>query len=374
MSTKDYYGALGVSRSASQEEIKKAYRKLARENHPDLNQGNAQAEERFKAVSEAFEVLSDGSKRKLYDEFGEDAVRMGFDPERARAYQRARAGRGNPAAGFGDFGDLGGIDIEEIFGDVLGRSRRPSRPRDQKGADVVAEMNVDFMDAVTGAEHEIKLSKPVACTTCDGRGASGGTPKQCTACGGTGRVNVSQPYLRLNSSCASCGGSGRQAPPSCSACGGSGSKEERVRFKVKIPPGIEDGQKIRLGGQGAPGRGAGGSGDLLITIQLKPHRYFRREGLDLHLDLPITVLEAMVGAKVEIPTSDGRVKMQIPPGSQSGRKLRLKGKGIKNTQGKTGDLYAHLVVKVPEIETEAAQKAAEALEVYYHGRVRDELS
>lgn len=399
MAGKDFYQTLGVERTATPAEIKRAYRKLARKHHPDVNPGDKKAEEQFKEVNAAFEILSEPEKRKLYDEFGEDAAKIGFDPAKAKAYrewkaQADRAGRRRAAGAEGaegpdveGFGGFEGVNIEDLFGDLLSRGGGGGRARrrtpgfedgpvyeqgPEPGPDFHAEMTVDLLDALRGSEREIEMSKPVQCRTCHGGGTSpGASAKPCTRCGGRGRLDVSQGPLRFESVCPVCRGSGRQPGPPCPDCGGTGVRFERARLKVKIPAGLKDGQAIRLKGQGMPGTRGGEAGDLLIMVHVAPHAWLRREGDDLYLDLPLTVEEAMFGTRVEIPTLEGTVKLKIPAGSQTGQKLRLKGKGVLK-KGGAGDLYVSLAVKVPDGAAEDAQarEAAAALSKLYRTDVR----
>lgn len=375
----DFYAVLGVDKSASQDEIKRAYKRLARKYHPDVNPGDAKAEERFKEVNRAFEVLSDREKREVYDELGEDAEQIGFDPAKARAYRQwaaagTRGAGGKGGMGAEDFGFAGGtpFDFEDLFSFGSGRgSARAHRPR--AGADVVTSMRISFERAVKGGEEQVRITKPRACAACSGRGTSG-APKACLACGGSGHLDMAQGHLQFTAPCSACGGTGKQSGPSCSICGGSGATNEPARLKVKIPPGVKEGQKIRLAGQGAPGKNGGPSGDLLISVSVAPHPYFTRDGNDLSLELPITVSEAMFGAEIEIPTLDGPVKLRVPAGSQSGQKLRLKGKGVPGS-GKRNDghLYAVLSVQVPKAGSPEAKSAAETLDGLYDGDVRGKL-
>ena len=381
-SKKDLYEVLGVARNASEDEIRRAYRKLARKHHPDVNPDDPEAEARFKEVSAAYEVLSDPEKRKLYDEFGHDAEKIGYDPDKAaeyrawkERYERARAGG---AGGFGGFGGFGGggatggfdFDLEDLFGGMAGAAGAGRRSAARRGADVETELTVDFLEAARGGERRIALQKPVACEACSGQGVRPGS--SCSACGGTGRQRVARGPLRMQVACPSCGGRGGEP---CPSCGGSGVQSGRTELTVKIPAGIEDGQKLRLKGQGAPGPGGGPPGDLYVVVRVRPHPLFRREGDDIHLDVPVTVREAMFGAEVEVPTLSGTVKLKVPRGSQSGRKLRLKGKGIHRKGRPAGDLYVHLQVRVPDpsADEEAARQAAETLERLYGEDVRAEL-
>jgi curved DNA-binding protein len=310
----DFYEELGVSRSATAAEIKKAYRKLAGELHPDKNPGNKKAEARFKVVNRAHQVLSDEKKRQLYDEFGEDALREGFDADAARAYRNARAGRGRYPGG-------GGVNIEDLFsgnmpggasggfGDMLGdlfggRGRRGGPAR---GSDLASEVEVDFVSAIRGAELELRMQ-------------SGGEP-----------------------------------------------------VKVRVPPGAGDGDRVRIAGHGAPGAMGGPAGDLIVTIRVGAHPHFERSGLDLSLDLPITAAEAYRGAKVRVPTLEGSVTLTVPKHAQSGQVARLKGKGVKR-QNQQGDLYVRFAIRLPTKESAAVEKAIDALEAAMEGDVREGIT
>jgi molecular chaperone DnaJ len=405
MASKNLYDVLGVAKDASQNDIKKAYRKLARKYHPDVNPGDKSAEERFKEASAAFEILSDSEKRKLYDEFGEDAAKIGFDPEKARAYRQwrdqASRAQGGRARGFSpeDFSGFGGgadygINLEDLFGGLFrgARGRRGAQaqtpfeedyvdwsgagggPPSSTGADVQAEMTVGLLDALRGIEREIEMTKPTACKECSGRGTlSSGPPQRCPTCNGSGRAPVSQGPLRFETACATCGGQGTLPGTPCPTCQGSGVREEKVRLKVKVPPGIDEGQKVRLKGQGVPGRRGGPAGDLFITIHVEPHPFLRREGKDLYIELPVTISEALYGAKIEVPTLDNPVMLTIPPGSQSGQKLRLKGKGVPGRKDKpAGDLYVTLMVKMPDAgrDGDETKRAVEQLQRLYTKDVR----
>ncbi|MFZ5472101.1 MAG: molecular chaperone DnaJ [Myxococcota bacterium] len=373
----DYYQQLGVSRGSSNDEIKKAYRRLARKYHPDVNPGNKAAEEKFKQISSAFEVLSDPKKRKLYDELGEDAAKIGFDEKKAQAYrayrqQAAGGGRGVPF----DFGAGVGpeVDLGDLFGELFGRAGRGGAPFEgpTRGEDMAARVQISLSDAVTGAERSLMVTRPGRCAKCDGQGTSGkaGT---CPTCKGSGRSRRMVGPLQMAGACPTCAGSGRSAPP-CKVCEGDGLVEETQRLTVKIPAGVSTGSKIRLAGQGAAGAREGPSGDLYIETEVAPHPLVRREGDDLYLDLPLTVPEAMLGAEVRVPTFTGPVTVKVPPGSQSGRKMRLKGKGVPSLKGGApGDLYLVLQVMVPEAAGSDVRSAAEQLKAGYKGDVRAEL-
>lgn len=329
---KDYYAALGVPRSASQAEIKKAYRRLAQKHHPDANPGDAAAEERFKEVSVAYDVLGDESKRKEYDRIRDIAsagVRFG----------------GGPGGGvrFEDLGfDAGGLG--DIF-DLFGRGgRRPAR----RGADLETEVQISFEDAIAGTTVPLRMAGAATCETCNGSGAEPGTqPQTCPQCGGTGSVVVDQGFFSLSRGCPRCGGSGRIIDKPCRTCGGTGQTRKTRSLSVKIPRGVKDGARIRLSGRGEPGPRGGRPGDLYVTIRVAPHAFFGRRGSDLTLDLPITFPEAALGANVKVPTLNGAVTLKIPSGTSAGRTFRVRGKGAPKLGGGKGDLLVTVNVEVP---------------------------
>lgn len=382
----DYYSVLGVSRSASDDDIKKAYKKLARKYHPDLNK-EAGAEEKFKEVSSAFEILGNAEKRKMYDEFGEDAVRMGFDPEKARQYrawsqnmggsrQRGAGGEAGPRGGFGGFGDFGGLG--DLFGDFFGggaggRGGRERQARPQRGADVSSEIEVELMDALRGQEIELRANLPAECPTCHGSGRSPhASPQPCRQCGGSGNLAIGGANLRI--ACPACGGSGKAQALACESCAGRGAVYRPTHIKVRIPRGVPDGGTIRLGGRGEPGIHGGPAGDLLLTVHVREHPTLRRRGDDLYLTVPITVPEAMEGAQVEVPTLEGAVRLTIKPGSQSGQQLRLRGKGAPHPRGSgRGDLYVELSIRIPGERSAESTAAAEELGKHYATDVRADL-
>lgn len=384
----DYYQVLGVARDASPEVIKKAYRQLARKHHPDVNPDDKKAEEKFKQASEAFEVLSDEKKRRLYDEFGEDAAKIGFDEKKAQAYRAYRSqsggGRGSP------FGQAGGADFDlgDLFGEIFGRAQggggggvggfdvdpfgqsATRRAGSQKGGDLTTKVQVTLNEVVSGTERALQLQRPGRCRTCEGKGDAG-PATACSVCGGTGRRKMRG--IGLSGACPNCGGSGRIAPP-CPTCQGSGVVPESQRVTVKIPPGVQTGSQVRVAGQGAAGMRGAAAGDLYLEIDVLPHPLVRREGDDLHLDLPVTLPEAVLGAEVAVPTFEGEVKVLVPPGSQSGRKLRLKGRGAPVLKGGgRGDLYLTLQVRIPEGTPESLRALVEPLEKAYPGDVRSSL-
>ncbi len=374
---KDLYQTLGVSKTATEDQIRKAYRKLARKHHPDVNPGDKKAEESFKEVAAAYEVLSDPKKRKDYDEFGDDALRGGFDPEKARAYRewstnRERAGRPfeDESQEF-DLGDIfGGFGGNGGFGAATGGSARGyARRAALRGEDILARVDVDFVQALHGIELEVAVPQRETCPTCHGSGdAPGAKPQTCPTCKGSGKEQLVEGPMRMTISCRTCGGSGKLTPP-CPTCHGEGEIMTEQPVKVRVPPGADEGSRLRVAGKGAPGHG-GPPGDLLIEMHVRPHPYFRREGLDLHLRLPVTVSEALAGAGVEVPTPQGSVKLTIPPRSQSGAKLRLRERGVVRG-GKKGDLYIELDVRLPDGDAPALVEAARAAEDAYSKPVRE---
>jgi molecular chaperone DnaJ len=377
---KDPYAVLGVSKTATAEEVKKAYRKLAKKLHPDLNPNDKKAEERFKEVSAAFDVLGDPKKRALFDEFGEVSTRQGFDEAKARQYAQAQAaggfrrgfaGGGSPFQG----GGFEGEDLSSMFGDLFrgAQARRGRRPAAEPAAgdDVEASIEVDLRDAVLGAERELAVNRPSTCPQCKGSGARPGSKETtCPECDGSGEVRMGGMFT---TTCPRCEGRGTIREP-CPRCGGSGTVMETARLKVKIPPGVETGSRVRLPGQGAPGQRGGEPGDLYLRITVREHATVRVQGRDLIFDLPITPAEAMEGAEVTAPTFEGPVTLKIPPASQSGRKLRLRGRGLPALKGGStgaprGDLYAVLQIVLPP-DTEAAREAARAMQNLYKTDVR----
>jgi molecular chaperone DnaJ len=375
----DLYDILSVPKQASAEEIKKSYRRLAKQHHPDVNPGDKGAEAKFKEVSAAYEVLSDPTKRALYDEFGPDAARLGFDAEKARAYrdyrsQNSRGGAGGTPFDFGEPPE-GGYDFSEIFGDLFGGRRGASsrgRPAAQAGSDIEGGVEIELRDAVLGAMRSVTVERPAACDACKGTGSKGGKRSSCPTCQGSGQARVSRGPMSFQGSCTTCGGTGQVGDP-CRSCGGSGQVRARTHLEVKIPAGVDTGSRVRLGGQGGPGRGGGGSGDLYIEVKVRPHPLLTRDGADLEMALPVTVAEAVLGAEVSLPTFEGNVQLKIPPGSQGGRKMRLRGKGVPHLKGGgRGDLYVVLQVVVPP-DSPQARAAAEALAKAYPTDVRGEM-
>jgi len=368
---KDLYAALGVARTATTDEIKKAYRKLARKYHPDVNPGNRDAEERFKQISEANDVLSDPEKRKLYDEFGMTGVQAGFDPERARGFREWQQTAG--ARPFDEGGGFGGYTtFEDIFGDIFGgRGEGPGR---EPGADLESELEISLMDAIRGISTTVNLQRPEECSVCHGSGADTSSATQCPDCKGSGRIRVAGGPVGFMRMCPRCGGRGQINVRPCPACGGSGHVMKSERLTVKIPAGVETGSRIRVAGKGVGGTGGGASGDLYIRVRVRPHPLLERKGDDLYMDVPITVGEGALGASITVPTPDGAVRVKVPAGSQSGRQLRLKGHGVPHLKGGgRGELYLRLMVHVPDDHSEAIRTAAETLEKGYRHHPRESL-
>ena len=331
MDKRDYYEVLGISKSASKDEIKKAYRKLSKKYHPDINK-EPDADEKFKEVKEAYEVLSDDQKRSHYDQFGHTDPNQGF-------------GGGGEYGGFGGFEDI----FSTFFGGGGGGRRRdPNAPR--QGADLQYTMTLEFEDAVFGKETEIEIPREETCETCNGSGAKKGTkPETCSKCKGTGQLNVEQntPFGKIVNRrvCEQCSGTGKEIKHKCSTCGGAGKVRKRHKISVKIPAGIDDGQQLRVTGQGEPGVNGGPSGDLYVVFHIRSHEFFERDGDDVYCEMPITFVQAALGDDIEVPTLHGKVKLKVPAGTQTGTKFRLRGKGIPNVRGRgTGD--QHIIVKV----------------------------
>ena len=360
---RDYYEVLGVQRGASEDEIKKAYRKLAKQYHPDLNPGNAEAEQKFKEVNEAYEVLSDASKKARYDQFGF----AGVDPNYG-----AGAGGGGGFGGFTDFdfGDLGDI-FGSFFGGGFGGGARSSRNGPQRGESIRVGVTVSFEEAAFGCEKEVSVDRVDQCPSCKGSGCeSGTTPEVCTQCGGTGTVQQRRQtpmgVFATTTTCPKCGGRGKIIHNPCKDCGGTGQQRKRRTIQVNIPAGIDNGQTISLRGQGNAGRNGGPAGDLLITVTVRPHQLFRREGNDVLCEAPITFTQAVLGGEMEIPTIDGKVKYDIPEGTQTGTTFRLRGKGIPNLNGRgRGDQYVTVYIETPRNlnreQKEALKKFSQSL-------------
>ena len=338
---RDYYEVLGVQRDATDADLKKAYRKLAKENHPDLNPGNAEAEARFKEVNEAYEVLSDSDKRSRYDQFGF----AGVDPN------YGAGGYGGGFDGGFDFGDLGDI-FGSFFGGGFGGGSRP-RNGPQRGESLRQSLTITFEEAAFGCEKEVVIDRVEQCESCHGSGAEAGTsPETCSNCGGSGQVQQRRQtpmgVFATTGPCPRCGGKGKIIKSPCKDCGGTGQVRKRKTLKVTIPAGIDNGQIISLRGQGNAGRNGGPAGDLQIVITVQSHQLFRRDGTDVFCDAPITFTQAVLGGEMEIPTIDGKVKYDIPEGTQTGTTFRLRGKGIPSVNGRgRGDQYVTVYIETP---------------------------
>jgi len=332
LSTKrDYYELLGIGRNAGDEDIKKAYRKLALQYHPDRNPGDKHAEEKFKEVSEAYSVLSDPQKRTQYDQFGHAAF-----------------GEGGPFAGGFDFSGSGFEDIVgDIFGEFFGGGGR-QRGR-SRGDDLRYNLTLKFEEAVNGTEKKIKIPRHGTCETCHGSGAKPGTsPQTCPTCRGRGQVSFQQGFFSVARTCSHCHGQGTVIKDPCASCGGAGRVRKMHTLSVKIPPGVDNGSRLKLRGEGESAPRSGVPGDLYVVIQVEPHPIFIRENLDIICDVPISIVQAALGAEIDVPTLDGKVKMKIPSGTQSGKVFRMKGKGIKDVQGfQQGDQHVRVNVETP---------------------------
>jgi molecular chaperone DnaJ len=358
---KDFYQVLGVASDVDDKALTKAYRKLARKYHPDANPNDAQAEDRFKAISEAYDVLSDPARRQEYDE----VRRFGRSPG---GFTRTAGG---PGGGFSFEGDL-----SDLLGGMFGGRRRGPAPGTgpRRGDDLEADLHLSFDEAIDGVTTSIHLTSDAACQTCHGSGAKPGTaPQTCPRCGGRGVIDDNQGFFSFSQPCDQCGGRGRVIIEPCPTCRGSGIERKPRQVKVRIPAGVRDGQKIKLKGRGAPGRNGGPAGDLLVNVTVSPHRHFGRKGDNLTLDLPVTFAEAALGSKVRVPTVDGStVTLKIPPGTSSGRTFRVKGRGVRSSSG-TGDLLVTVVIDVPGELTAAQRAAVEALAAATLGSPRDRL-
>ncbi|HWP27406.1 MAG TPA: molecular chaperone DnaJ [Xanthobacteraceae bacterium] len=335
MGKRDYYEVLGVSRNASEADLKAAYRKLAMQHHPDRNPGDKACEQRFKEINEAYDVLKDAEKRAAYDRFGHAA----FEPGMAAH------------SGFG-FGDDFASTFSSIFDDLFGMGGRRSRSSGrERGADLRFNMEITLEEAFTGKTAEIRIPTSVTCEVCSGAGAKPGTrPRTCSTCGGHGKIRQTQGFFTLERTCPSCHGRGQVIDNPCNACGGSGRVTRERTLSVQIPAGVEDGTRIRLAGEGEAGLRGGPPGDLYIFLSISPHELFQRDGADLHCRVPISMVTAALGGEFEVPSIDGgKARVKVPPGTQSGRRFRLAGKGMPVLRSKqVGDLYVQVMVETPQ--------------------------
>jgi molecular chaperone DnaJ len=355
---KDYYAALGVAKDAPAADIKKAYRKLARELHPDKNPDNASAEARFKEVSEAYDVLSDDTKRREYDE-----ARTLFG---SGGFGRAAGGNSSGGTTF-DMSDLfggSGANLGDLFGNLFGGATASSRPRSagpMRGQDLSASITLDFEEAVRGETLPLQLSGPGRCATCGGNGARPGTsPRTCPTCGGAGMVSFNQGGFGVSEPCRDCRGTGHIVDDPCPECGGAGTTTQTRTITVRVPAGVRDGARLRIAGKGTPGQRGGPAGDLFVTVQVRPHALFGRKGDDLTITVPISFGEAALGTTLRVPTLDGAVSLKVSPGTPSGRTLRVRGRGVA-AKRRTGDLLVTVEVAVPQ---KLSHEAAEALEKF----------
>lgn len=347
---RDYYEVLGVSKDASDADIKKAFRKLARKYHPDVNPGDKDAEAKFKEVNDAYATLSDPQKRAQYDQFGHDAPNFG-------------AGGFGGASGFGgaDFGDFG-----DIFNMFFGGASPQGNSGPQRGSDLRYDLTISFEEAAFGAKKTISVDKWVACPTCKGTGAKPGTkPETCPRCHGTGRVTSMQqtPFGRMQTqtTCPDCGGTGKIIKEKCPDCGGTGRKRETKRLEVNIPAGVDSGTRLRMSGEGEAGEAGGPAGDLYIYIRVRPHPVFSRQDNDVFMDQPINMAQAALGDEIEVPTLEGRIKFTIPAGVQDGARFRLKGKGIRGMRYGKGDQYVTVHIDTPKSLTDEQRQLFERL-------------
>ena len=356
---KDYYKVLGVPQSATDNEIRRAYRKLAKENHPDAHPGK---EERFKEISAAYDVLSEPAKRKEYDEIR----RLGPVAAGGAGFPGGAGGPGGPGA---STFNIRTENLGDLFGDLLGRfggapgagRTRTAAPPGQRGDDVEAELHLSFVDALNGVTTTVNVTTEATCSTCHGSGAAPGTsPVVCSRCGGRGVVSDNQGLFSFSRACPQCVGRGMIVESPCPTCRGSGSETRPRQVKVRIPAGVDDGQRIRVKGRGTPGRGGGPPGDLWVTVRVAAHEMFGRRGRNLTLTVPITFAEAALGAEITVPTLDGSVVLKVPPGTRSGRTFRVKGRGVADEKG-VGDLLVTVEVAVPTKLSPAQREAIEAL-------------
>ncbi len=343
----DYYELLGVPRRATLKEIRQAYRKLARKYHPDLNPGDKSAEEKFKQIQEAYDILSDSKKRQMYDQFGfyAEGYQGGPPPE-------AGSGPGGVQFDFGgfDFGGAGGPSFRDLFGQFFrGSASEPGAMQPEPGSDLEYQIKIGFWEAVRGTVKKLTITRLDVCGDCRGTGAAGGAQQACSACGGSGQVTQTSGRMRFNLACTRCGGSGRLRTI-CRVCGGEGRVRRADTLEVRIPAGVQTGSRVRVPGRGNAGTLGGPPGDLYIITDVQPHPFFERRGDDVYTTVPITVTEATLGAKIEVPTMDGRAVLRIPPGTNSGQKFRLREKGVPlaRSPGRRGDQYVEVQVVVPK--------------------------
>ena len=366
MAQQDYYQALGVARDASEDDIRKAYRKLARKHHPDLNPGDKASEERFKKVQEAYDILSDPKKRQIYDQYGfysdnippggpgggpgADAAHpgMGFGGFDFSEYVNEGAGGAHPG-GAGAFRDI----FSQFFG---GRRGEPAAGGPEKGSDLEYGLNIDFWESIRGTQVRLNVTRQETCETCNGSGTVGGSSTVCPECDGTGNVTQMAGAMKFSLTCPRCDGKGRLRNV-CPTCHGDGRLSKSEAVEVRIPPGAQSGSRLRVGGKGNAGRMGGPAGDLYITVRVEPHAFFRRDGDDIHIQVPVTVSEAGLGAKIEVPTIDGRALLKVPQGTQNLQKFRLREKGVLNARkNQRGDEIVEVVIQAPKVQDERTRE------------------
>jgi len=361
----DYYKALGVSRTASADDIRKAYRRLARKHHPDVNPGDKAAEDKFKKISEANDVLSDPKKREVYDKFGSYSENL-----RDAAARGAGAGAGTAGGvdfdwsnvftggGAGAESNAGGGSFRDIFSDLFSGAGRTaqSRPQAQRGADIEVPLSISFEESINGLTTSINVRRSEACARCNGSGEAGTGQVICGTCSGTGKVSAGGGFLRFDQSCPDCNGTGKRRQP-CPVCHGKGVVPKFEAVRVRIPAGVDTGTRTRVAGKGEAGRSGAPPGDLFIVTNVAPHKIFTRKGDNIHCTIPITLPEAALGAKIEVPTVSGKAQLRIPPGTQSGQVFRLKEKGAPSLRGSTrGDQYVEVKIVLPQIIDEDSKE------------------
>ncbi len=354
---RDYYEVLGVSKGAAADDVKKAYRKLARKYHPDLNPGDKAAEEKFKEINEAYAVLSDPKKREEYDRFGKAPFETG-------------GGAWYDGAGAPGYEDIFEFGLGDVFGNLFGRTQGTGGRA--KGADLLMQLSLSLEEAFSGTQKSINISREIQCRSCQGSGAE--SYETCRKCKGSGSMQMSRGFFRMQQPCPECGGTGKKITRACKECGGRGATVSSEPVKVRIPAGVDNGSRVKLKGMGNSGAGGGPAGDLFIEITVKPHPFFKREDNDLYIDLPLTFGEAALGAKVEVPTMDGVSVMTIPPGTQSGQKFKLSGKGFPSPKtGQRGSQFVSIKIIVPKEMSGKAKEAVREIEGMYQESPRKGL-
>ena len=383
---KDYYGSLGVDRKAKADQIRKAYRRLARKYHPDVNPGNKQAEEKFKEIQEAYNVLSDDKKRKIFDQYGFYSDNIPSDAYEAYARGPAEPAGGGPSVDFSgfDFSDFipqqerssgVGSTFRDIFSQIFARGgeSREATAGPARGRDIEHNMHLGFWDAIRGTQVRITIGREEICGSCKGKGTRGGPSVTCPVCGGSGKAQRTAGAMRFSMTCLQCGGTGRQQTP-CPACHGTGHIRKPETFDVRIPPGVDTGSRVRVPGKGNAGSNGGPPGDLYILTDVEAHPYFERKGDNFYVKVPISVAEAALGAKVEVPTIDGPTTIRIPPGTQGGQKLRIRGKGASSLRASMrGDQFVEIEIRVPRVADERSKEILRELDRLNPADLRSEL-